>query len=704
MAGGTISLQQNTNGLQIKDQISELRFEDSSVVTFSTMDIHYYGTEWADNLWSAWLNFTGTNYLYGLEGNDLISHGRDSNAVIDGGEGNDTLAGGGGDDVYIVSSGDDIIYTGSGAGGQGHDIVKLNGSYTLSDVHFYRVNSGASNINYMGGFNDARIVIDGLGTVTLQDHFSNPGTSVEELLLPDNSTVDLYEYSWITIGGSGDDYIDHTSSLWTNKDDIYLFGEGNDRTYEDAGFDTLLFGEGITAEDITIRRSSDSPNYSMAGTWDDLLISDGNGNSFRFLNHFSTTNYTAQRLEQIKFADNSTIDISTLEIETHGNDGANQIDGDFYGDASFDDTIYAYGGTDYVHAGLGDDYIDGGAGNDYIHGGEGADEIYGGEGNDTLNGDAGADYLDGGAGNDTLNGGAGADILKGGDGNDYLIGDDSSSSANDILEGGAGDDRLYGGDGLDSYIYTSGHDVIEGENRYDDGDKIYLPEGITLNDLTFSRTGTYPITQDLIITVGSLGTITIKYQLDSGGSTLGVETLVFHDTSTLNLHTLDNIITQGTSGNDTLYGINNGAGTNDILDGGAGNDILNGQGGNDTYLYTSGIDIIQDSGGSSDVIKLPAGVSAGDITIYNAGNDDILIDIHATGLTGQIFIYGHRHVSGNNVIETLKLANNSTISITGSNAANLIYGTPDGETLNGDQSGTQNDTIYGLGGNDTLHA
>ena len=700
---GTLSLQQNTNGLQVYNAVSELHFADNSIVDFSAMDIHYYGTEWIDNLWSGWTGFTGTNYLYGMGGDDVISHGRDSNTVIDGGEGNDTLAGGGGDDIFIVGSGDDIIQTGSGAGGVGADTVKLSGSYTLSNIQFYRVNSGISNINYSGNFNDARIVIAGLGTVTLQDHFNNPDSSIEEFILPDNSTVDLYQYEWITVGGSGNDYIDNTSSLWLNKNDIYLFGAGNDKVYEDTGFDTLLFSAGITAEDITIRRSSEYPNASGGGAWDDLLISDGNGNSFRFLNHFSTNSAMTQELEQIKFADNSTIDISTLEIETHGTEQANQIDGDFYGDASFDDTIYAYGGADYIHGGLGDDYIDGGDGNDYIHGGEGEDEIYTGEGDDTLNGDVGADYLDSGEGNDIINGGAGADILKGGNGNDYLTGDDTSSTADDTLEGGAGDDTLNGGGGLDSYVYTSGNDIIDGENRYDNGDKIYLPEGITLNDLTFTRTGIYPATSSLVITVGSLGSITIKYQLDSGGSTIGVETLVFHDTSTVNLHTLDNIITQGTSGNDTLYGINNGAGTNDVLDGGAGDDTLYGQTGNDTYLYTAGTDIVSDSGGSADVIKLPVGVSAGDITIYNAGNDDILVDIHATGLTGQIFIYGHRDGSGSYAIETLKLVDNSTISITGSNAANLIYGTPDGETLNGDQGGTQNDTIYGLGGNDTLN-
>jgi Ca2+-binding RTX toxin-like protein len=115
------------------------------------------------------------------------------------------------------------------------------------------------------------------------------------------------------------------------------------------------------------------------------------------------------------------------------------------GDAA--DTIFGDAGAESGDAG--GDRIDGAKGGDTVHGGAGVDTLNGDEGNDTLNGNDDGDKLNGGPGNDTLDGGKGVDLLNGGpgqetaggnDGNDKLIGGEDA----DNLEGGTGGDSLFG--------------------------------------------------------------------------------------------------------------------------------------------------------------------------------------------------------------------------------------------------------------------
>ena len=93
----------------------------------------------------------------------------------------------------------------------------------------------------------------------------------------------------------------------------------------------------------------------------------------------------------------------------HGNNLDNDITG-----TSTGDTIFAYGGKDYVNADDGDDYVDGGDGDDVLWGGGGNDELYGGNDNDQLWGSTGDDKLFGGAGDDLLYGGVSQVTITGG--------------------------------------------------------------------------------------------------------------------------------------------------------------------------------------------------------------------------------------------------------------------------------------------------
>ncbi len=366
-----------------------------------------------------------------------------------------------------------------------------------------------------------------------------------------------------------------------------------------------------------------------------------------------------------------------------------------------DDVLLGDTGDDWLYGGAGKDFLDGGAENDRLQGEGGDDTLFGGDGDDKLWGDSAADaedtdsqllpgdygtytyywrerhtgpngddYLDGGASDDRLWGGGGNDHLLGGAGNDFLHGGlyDGSASGNDVLEGGAGADSLFGEDGDD----------------------------------------------DL-----------------NGGD--------------------DNDFLSGDLGNDTLNG---GAG-DDILRGGAGNDIVDGGGGNDTFildvnadtlLNTGGDNIyrldlnpnmpnigaidftidIQDTGGR-DTLKLER-INIGPnpfggyffrtpvVTGVTFGANELLLNVwlrsdiyNSPDLRGQIRIKDQFTGGG---IERFETVDNSltlqqlvalygpALNITGTDAADILYGGNKNDTLSG---GLGNDTLDGQGGNDVLN-
>jgi len=188
--------------------------------------------------------------------------------------------------------------------------------------------------------------------------------------------------------------------------------------------------------------------------------------------------------------------------------------------------------------------------------------------------------------------------LHGGDGNDILNG----GSGNDILDTGAGGNFAYGGAGDDTYVFSGGNDVYD-ENGAGGTDTIQLPSGIDSGDLTFTRViSDGGSATDLLINVGTLGTIDIAHFFYFGVSLEdSIETLTFHDTSTLDLSGLTSLTTYGTDSSDTIYGVDtdhyidntiyDGGGDdyivltnggNNTVDAGAGNDTIYGGDGNDT--------------------------------------------------------------------------------------------------------------------------
>jgi len=389
----------------------------------------------------------------------------------------------------------------------------------------------------------------------------------------------------------------------------------------------------------------------------------------------------------------------------------------------------------YNHASTGLSFV-GTSGDDSYTGGNGDDVFYGFDGNDTLHGGAGADHIIGGLGDDAIYGDAGNDLieddtgdntLNGGDGNDRIYG----GTGDDVIAGGGGGNFLYGAAGNDTYVFGGGDEVItDGSGT----DQIVMPSGITMGDLTFTRGSTENSTMyfdDLLITVADGGgTIQITDHFTTYGYT--VETLVFADSSTLDLTTLTGYSTVLTSGNDyyspginiaqTVHGLNGSdvittGNGNDTLDGGVGNDILNGQGGDDTYIASPGFDTINDISGT-DTIQLPDGIAAGDLHFLRHSGTPNDLEITVDGL-GQIVV-ANQFYSSDYAVDQVRFSDNSTLALTtriietvgtsgndyltditaGASSTNIMDGREGDDAYSG--SVGYNDTFFFSPGSDTI--
>ena len=325
-----------------------------------------------------------------------------------------------------------------------------------------------------------------------------------------------------------------------------------------------------------------------------------------------------------------TADITETDVDgwyvSKGGDGSDTIDGE-----ALTGSITAWGL----------------AGNDVLTGGDQLDILYGGAGQDQLSGGAGRDLLFGDNGlltdtdtdSDLIAGGADGDIIQGGTGNDTLFADSErdfesalnetqdASSSKDFINGGAGDDTITGSGGNDLLSGAKGNDLISGGagNDFIFGDADYRT-----GDLNWSfsyRWGTF-FTENIIDYSASSG---VGRDTLYGGA--GSDTIVGG-------HGEDRLF--GGSGNDTMHG---GSG-NDVLEGGAGSDLLYGNKGHDRLIGDAGsdkyyfggwypdspstgdigFDVVKDTGGASDQIRISTRSRLSDIT-FTQQESDLLIGI-----------------------------------------------------------------------------
>ncbi|PZQ44771.1 MAG: hypothetical protein DI551_09420, partial [Micavibrio aeruginosavorus] len=347
-------------------------------------------------------------------------------------------------------------------------------------------------------------------------------------------------------------------------------------------------------------------------------------------------------------------------LTLNGNSSANTLTG-----AEGNDTIYGYGGNDTLYGSYGHDTLDGGDGNDTLRGDIGDDTLIGGAGNDTYIYTQGIDTIKDDSGNDVIvfdsaysasqitmgyspdsaddlyiyiggqlavriedyAAGTGAvetlrfsgdpdialssvvAVMNGTSGNDSLIASDTGYmlddriyglAGNDVLSGGLGNDYLVGGQGDDAYYIQAGVDSI-----FDDGgiDTIVFENGLNYTDFSYE----YDIvnSQLKIFFSDVLYTI-IQRQFIQNYS---IEYFEFDDNVAIATNTLI-VPVQGTDGNETIYGFEVGASSDNLIYAGAGSDFVYGQTGNDTIYGEGGNDTLY-----GDV---------GDDTLYGGeGNDNL---------------------------------------------------------------------------------
>ena len=441
--------------------------KDDTIRSYDDGSVEYHGLAGNDVL----VGGRGNDKLYGDDGDDTIYSG-EGNDLLVGGRGNDIINGFRGDDTYVFNLGDgrDIIHD-----NYGFDILKFGEGIAPEDISIKRVEKNSDyNLelsiknsedsvtvsNYFGSFSYFSGAVNSRGGAIDQVVFAD-GTVwtvdiIHEMMhnitgTDKNDTIRFYdddsvEYHGLAgndvlVGGRGNDKLygdegDDTMSggegddlLVGGKgndelngyrgDDTYIFnkGDGSDMISECGGTDTIKFGEGITPNDVDVKRvykSGSDCGYalelSLKGTSDKISVK----NYFGYYSYSGFHKPSPESLiEKVVFADGTVWTQDTINSKVHNITGTE--DGETI--QAFDDdavTYYGLGGNDNLYGSKSNDKLYGGAGNDRISGGEGGDLIVGG---------AGDDYLDGYYGNDTyiFNKGDGSDTVYDADGNDDKI-------------------------------------------------------------------------------------------------------------------------------------------------------------------------------------------------------------------------------------------------------------------------------------------
>jgi Ca2+-binding RTX toxin-like protein len=570
--------------------------------------------------------------ILGTSGNDTIN-GSNLAETFDGLGGNDTINGGGGNDTYRYGpgSGNDIIAeTTDGAATDRAVLLGLN----PADVTLGR--SGA----------DLLVTITASGEVLrVRDHFWGTASGIEQLVFADGTTWDrnriLIEapirgtsgndsligsnVEEAFAGGAGNDYLEGRGG-----NDTYLFnlGDGQDSIWDGAfdPLDTLQFGGGITAQNVTVAQGDFGRDLilTITGTSDRVV-----------LDNRITQVYGGA--DQVRFADGTVWSYATVMQMSLTPTAANDS---FYGD----------GGANTLAGGLGNDYLEGRDGDDtYLFNlGDGQDFIWdGGSGLDTLQLGSGiatqdvtvrqADF-----GRDlvvTINGttdrivldsritstAGGADQVRFADGtvwdfatllqlslvptaaNEEFYGD----AGNNTLAGGPGNDYMEGRNGDDTYLFNLG----DGQDGIWDGgsgfDTLQFGTGIAPQDIVVTQAN---FGTDLILTVsGTSDFVLLDNRITQSAG--GADQARFADGTTWSYATLLQKSLTPTAGNDTFYG----DGDSNIIDTGLGNDGIDARGGNDTLIGGGGNDGMT-GGAGNDTFVFHAGFGQDTIADFAAGS------------------------------------------------------------------------------------
>lgn len=589
----------------------------------------------------------GDDIIYGNQGSDTthagtgndILHGGEGDDVLDGGEGDDLLYGGAGDDTYIfgrnygtdvisdeagittirikdftlsdltiVQAGEEAVITAKASG----DRLIISGFGQNPDSYYIQIGeetfrlkeqltgdkeglvTGTDQYDYMTGSEENEFIFAGSEGDRILAGSGNDrifGDSGNDAIFGEDGSDYISGGAGADYinGGAGNDYIDGGAGDdfldGGSGDDVYFFrpGSGKDSILDSEGKNTIIFGDGFTAEGIKAYRSS----------WNDLRITfDGFEDTLTIKNY--CINEEARNFTLV-FADGTVTEAAAEDSPLR--------------------TIYGTDGSEYMPSIYQDGITKiGQDGNDQLVGSDGNDYLYGGKGDDRITGNGGSDVLDGGEGSDFLYGGAGDDTY--------------------IFKKGYGTDTIGDGEGINTIeIYGYGQSQVKA-SRTNWNDMTIEFEG-SEDKLVIEGFFTAEANRNFYLTFNGGG----KVHAAAGNSPLRT---VYGTEGGDYMQAMDDrgVTLKGQDGNDNINGGNgadhlyggagedqlHGNGGNDVLDGGEGNDFLYGGAGNDTYIFNKGYgtDTIRDSEGIN-TIQFGNGLRADQLTAYRTNWNDLTI-------------------------------------------------------------------------------
>lgn len=576
-----------------------IKLADGSVLKMNETGWNIHNSDNNDNIQGSVYD----DVINGGGGDDSITS-EDGNDTLIGGKGDDSLVGGDGDDTYVWNLGDgfDSISDNSGTDrikfGAGITFDDLsfaknpNGGleiYVKGDrcqglyVSSHFIGGTTNQIEWLE-FADGSTFDLMNSEIEFVDYqkvvIDNRRQPVEITEMNGSDGADQmtnrYDYSVTFNGGKGNDSYNGGGGADTY---IYNLGDGLDYIYDNSGDNRIKFGPGISYEDLSFRT-----NYG--------------GILFIFVDPEMTQGLKLSSRSSIKyleFADGSVVDFSTQNFVVRQDNkdesleiNDNRITHLYMGDG--DSTVYNRVGHDIT--------IIGGKGNDTIRGGSGVDTYVWnlGDGMDNLRDTEAKDKIVFGAGitaadltfrkernglriivkNDENQGmlianyqlynqnelkniyfadGSSLDISQSivlhqtnaddefcvgygdntvycGAGNDKI----ESYGGDNIYVGGTGNDSFSDWDGDDTYIYNLG----DGFDSISDGggdDKIVFGKGINPGDLSFKRNE-----NNLSISINGNEEQGIEISNHFGSDSNKIETIEFHDGSTLDISNADQLI------------------------------------------------------------------------------------------------------------------------------------------------------------------
>jgi len=380
-------------------RIEQFTFADGTTLTGGALTklIAYLGSDADDQM-------SGSDPLsyFGLGGNDTISSGI-ADDIVDGGTGDDTIIDAAGNDTLYGGDGNDRITDTTGSdlieGGDGDDIITDQGAGNNT----LRGGAGSDTINFSyysnntvdGGDGNDVIRISSItnsSDATLRSNILHGGAGNDRL--QSDASADTYLFS----RGDGQDTIndlDQYSTYRSSKNRYYYYSAGKT--------DRIVFGEGITATDVSVSRLG---NHIVLSITDPA---NPDASDSVTIENWADSRY---RIEQVQFADGTTWDVATvnalvaMQMGSVGNDSLIGTDSN--------NILQGLAGIDVLNDITGNNLLDAGNDADTIIAGTVNDMLIGGLGNDTITTGTGYDVI-------VFNKGDGQDIVNASTGEDNTI-------------------------------------------------------------------------------------------------------------------------------------------------------------------------------------------------------------------------------------------------------------------------------------------